>query len=83
MRKGNWITDTSGVNLKPAPYFRKEVSINKVVAAATAYITAAGLFEFYINGKKIGDHFLDPVYTRFDRRNTYVTFDVTPHFKTE
>ncbi|RXG21239.1 alpha-L-rhamnosidase [Leeuwenhoekiella aequorea] len=80
--KGNWITDTSGVNLKPAPYFRKEVSINKVVAAATAYITAAGLFEFYINGKKIGDHFLDPVYTRFDKRNTYVTFDVTPHFKT-
>ena len=30
-----------------------------------------------MNGKKVGDHFLDPVYTRYDRRCKYVTFDVT------
>ncbi|MDR2234411.1 MAG: glycoside hydrolase family 78 protein, partial [Tannerella sp.] len=44
---------------------------------ARAYIAAAGLYELYINGEKIGNHRLDPMYTRFDRRNLYVTYDVT------
>lgn len=37
----------------------------------------AGLYELSINGKKIGDHRLDPMYTRFDRRTLYVVEDVT------
>ena len=35
------------------------------------------MFELYINGERVGDHQLDPTYTRFDRRNLYVTHDVT------
>lgn len=31
----------------------------------------------YFNGNKTGDHHLDPMYTRFDRRNLYVTYDIT------
>jgi len=81
--KGSWITDVEDVDLKPAPYFRKEIKLNKKVQKATAYITAAGLFEMYINGNKIGDHSLDPAYTRFDRRNLYVTHDVTSQLKNE
>ncbi len=79
--QGSWISDTASVDFKPAPYFRKELTLSKKVKKATAYISAAGLFEFHINGEKIGDHFLDPVYTRFDRRNVYVGFDVTSNFK--
>lgn len=75
--KGNWITDTYDYNLKPAPYFRKEFSAGKKIKSARAYIAAAGLFELYLNGKKAGDHFLDPMYTRFDRRTLYVVHDVT------
>jgi len=30
-----------------------------------------------MNGQKVGNHRLDPMYTRFDRRNLYVTYDVT------
>jgi alpha-L-rhamnosidase len=81
--KGSWIRDVEDVNLKPAPYFRKEFKLNKKVQKATAYITAAGLFEMYINGKKIGDHRLDPAYTRFDKRNLYVTHDVTSQLNNE
>jgi alpha-L-rhamnosidase len=29
----------------------------------------------------VGDHSLDPGYTRFDRRDLYVTYDVTPFLK--
>jgi alpha-L-rhamnosidase len=75
--KGAWISDDNDVKIKPAAYFRKEFSITKKVVSARAYIAAAGLYELYINGERIGDHRLDPMYTRFDRRNLYVSYDVT------
>ncbi len=75
--KGSWITDTKDVNLEPAAYFRKTFEPSKKIASARAYIAAAGLYELTINGSRIGDHRLDPMYTRFDRRTLYVTYDVT------
>lgn len=75
--KGTWITDTREIQLKPAPVFRKEFSLGKEIRSARAYIAAAGLFEFSINGVKVGNHRLDPMYTRFDRRTLYVTHDIT------
>jgi alpha-L-rhamnosidase len=75
--KGSWISDAEGINTKPAPYFRKEFTLPKKVKSARAYIAVGGLYELYINGQKVGDHRLDPMYTRFDRRNLYVTYDIT------
>ncbi len=75
--KGEWISDTEDVDLKPAAYFRKVFTAGKKISSARAYIAVAGLYELYINGKKTGNHRLDPMYTRFDRRNLYVTYDVT------
>ncbi|MGC4034338.1 MAG: family 78 glycoside hydrolase catalytic domain [Chitinophagaceae bacterium] len=79
--KGAWIQDTRDVHLKPAPYFRKIFAVSKTIVSARAYIAVAGLYELYINGNRIGDHRLDPMYTRFDRRNLYVTYDVTAAVK--
>jgi len=81
--KGDWISDSHDVNYKPAPYFRKEFKIQKPVKSARAYIAVAGLYELSINGEKIGNHQLDPMYTRFDRKNLYVTHDVTKALKNE
>jgi len=75
--KGAWISDSRDRDLRRAPYFRKGFATTKKIRSARAYIAAAGLYELYINGKKIGDHRLDPMYTRYDRRNLYVTYDVT------
>ena len=75
--QGAWIGDGKDIEYKPAPYFRKGFTINKTIQSARAYIAVAGLYELYINGEKVGDHRLDPMYTRFDRRNLYVTYDVT------
>ncbi len=74
---GTWITDTRDINLKPAPYFRHEFDLSKEVESARAYIAVGGLYELSINGKRVGDHILDPSYTHFDRRTLYVTYDVT------
>ena len=84
--KGAWISDgheLQGKNIhdKTAPYFRKEFMPSKKVKSARAYIAVAGLYELYINGEKIGNHRLDPMYTRFDRRNLYVTYDVTSNLQ--
>jgi len=75
--QGSWIMDSHDYNLKPAPYFRKTIDIQKKIKSARVYIVAGGLYELYMNGSKIGNHRLDPMYTRFDRRNLYVTYDVT------
>ncbi|UIR57281.1 glycoside hydrolase family 78 protein [Sphingobacterium sp. SRCM116780] len=79
--QGSWIDDGQNTDVKQAPYFRKPFPINKKIKEARAYIAVAGLYELYINGKKIGNHRLDPMYTRFDRRNLYVTYDVTKELK--
>ncbi|RZL17720.1 MAG: alpha-rhamnosidase, partial [Pedobacter sp.] len=75
--KGSWITDNNGIEVKPAPYFRKVFSAEKKIKSARAYIACGGLYELYLNGKKVGNHRMDPMYTRFDRRTLYVTYDVT------
>lgn len=80
--KGEWISDGTDIRLKPAPYFRHGFETGKKIRSARAYIAAGGLFELYINGTRIGDHVLDPNYTRFDRRILYVTHDVTKELKT-
>ena len=75
--KGAWISDTYDYNIKPAPYFRKDFIVPQKVKKARAYIAVAGLYELYLNGQKVGNHRLDPMYTRFDRRTLYVTYDIT------
>ena len=80
--QGAWISDHHGREHKPAPYFRKKFTTNKTIQSARAYIAAGGLYELYINGTKTGNHRLDPMYTRFDRRNLYVTYDVTSQLQT-
>ncbi|MDO8928367.1 MAG: family 78 glycoside hydrolase catalytic domain, partial [Bacteroidota bacterium] len=75
--KGEWISDSKDINMKPAPYFRKQFQPSGKIKSARIYMVAAGLYELSINGQRLGDHRLDPTYTRFDRRNLYVTYDVT------
>ncbi len=75
--RGNWISDSRDINVKPAPWFRKEFEATKKIKSARAYVAVAGLYELFVNGKKVGNHRLDPMYTRFDRRTLYVTYDIT------
>lgn len=61
----------------PAPLLRKTFTVDRPVAAARVYVSGLGYFELHINGRKIGDHVLDPGFTRYDKRALYVTHDVT------
>lgn len=61
----------------PLPLLRKNISLQKPVRKATAFICGLGHFELSINGKKTGDHFLDPGWTQYNKEAQYVVFNVT------
>ena len=61
----------------PARYLRREFNVGGGVKRATAYVSGLGFFELYLNGKKVGDHVLDPALTEYNKRVFYVTHDVT------
>ncbi|UAY53779.1 alpha-L-rhamnosidase [Arachidicoccus terrestris] len=75
--KGAWISDNHPISFKPAGYFRKDFTLRKPVKSARIYIAAAGLYQLTLNGQPVGDRELDPVYSRFDKRLYYTTYDVT------
>ncbi len=59
------------------PMFRKSFQIAKTIKKATLFISGLGHFEMSLNGQKVGDHFLDPGWTKYDKEALYVTFDLT------
>ncbi|MBL7189776.1 MAG: glycoside hydrolase family 78 protein [Phycisphaerae bacterium] len=56
---------------------RREATLKKPVKRAVARICGLGYNEFFINGKRVGDHVLDPGFTDYSKRVLYVTHDVT------
>ena len=66
----------------PARYLRRDFTVEKEIVRATAYVCGLGLFEFRLNGNKVGDHLLDPGLTQYDKRAVVVTFDVTKQLGT-
>lgn len=79
--EGNWISDRCSCEHQPAPMFRKKFNIKRPLRSARVYVGVAGLYHLHINGKRLGDTMLNPVYTRFDRRNMYLTYDATPYIQ--
>lgn len=63
--------------MRPSPMFRKPFNVNKKIESARLYITSHGLFEAFINGKRVGDAFLTPGWTSYNKRLQYMVFDVT------
>ena len=63
--------------LTPAPYLRRAFTVGQPVTSARLYVTALGLYEARLNGRRVGDGFLTPGWTDYTRRIAYQTYDVT------
>lgn len=62
----------------PPALLRKEFAISTASPIrATAYVSALGLYELRLNGKRVGDHVLAPEWTDYRTRVQYQTIDVT------
>jgi len=71
-------TQAPGTDRRPARV-RKEFRLERPVAGARLYVTAHGLYEAEINGRRVGDDILSPGWTVYGERLRYRTYDVTAH----
>ena len=77
--KAKWISP----NLKedpaisnPSPMMRHNFEAKKNIAQARLYVSAMGLYEMQINGKRVGNQYFTPGWTAYDFRYQYQTYDV-------
>ncbi len=78
--KANWIRlgqEPDNLVSRPSQYFRKEFSLVKKIKTARVYVTALGLYELRLNGKKVGNDLFTPGWTSYKTRIQYQTYDVT------
>ena len=69
---------TQKVGMYKLPQFRKQFRVkDKKISRAFAYVSGLGHFDFYLNGGKVGNHFLDAGWTLYDKEAFYVSFDIT------
>ncbi len=78
--KGYWIKSplaSTTRDTKPAPYLRKTFEYTGDVSDAKIYLCGLGWHELYVNGEKADDRVLAPVVTQFDKRASYIEYDVS------
>jgi len=78
--KASWITLGSEKELagsKPSQYFRKDFSAAKKIKSASVYVTSLGLYQLFLNGKKVSTDLFTPGWTSYKNRIQYQTYDVT------
>jgi len=63
------------------PCFRKEFSLEKKIRRALVSVSGLGQYELFVNGEKIGDHFLSPGWTDYRKKCLYNTYDITENLK--
>lgn len=63
--------------LVSAPMLRKEIEISRPLRSARLYVTARGIYEFYINGQRVGNDYYNPGWTDYRYRIMYNTYDIT------
>ena len=82
--QAKWITGNYHVRPErryPVDCFRKTFSVEKT-GPARLYITACGLYEAHLNGRRIGEFVLAPGLTDYRLRVQYQTYDVTALLQT-
>jgi alpha-L-rhamnosidase len=61
----------------PAPILSRTVAVGREVVSARLYVTAHGVYEATLNGRRVGDAVLAPGWTAYQHRLRYQTYDVT------
>jgi alpha-L-rhamnosidase len=70
-------TDESYKEVSKGTYVRGIFEVKKEIKEAYAYTTALGLYNFYLNGEKVGVDEMTPGWTSYQRHLLYQTYDVT------
>lgn len=74
-------TDDSYKECSKGTYVRGCFTLRGKVKEAYAFTTALGLYNFYLNGEKVGTDEMTPGWTSYRRHLLYQTYDVTEYLK--
>lgn len=72
--KAEWIAAEKGDGCHPL--MKKTFDVKAGLKRARLYATGVGMFEAYINGEKLGDEYLKPGITDYEKRIQVITFPV-------
>ena len=67
------------IPIRSMPEVRSVISVNplKKVRKATANATAMGIYDLYVDGKRVNDEYFLPGSTQYNKTHLYHTFDLT------
>ncbi len=73
-----WISHSLPKEEEACPVFMREISLDpdRKIKRARAYVTALGVYDLCVNGKKAGDAYLAPGWTSYHNRLQYQTYDI-------
>lgn len=83
-KKAAWINPEKEYDIDsepPVSLLRKEFEVGESFLSARLYVSALGMYEANVNGKRVGDQILTPGFTDMDRRRQYQTYDITQILK--
>lgn len=75
--KAKWIRSGKEGNTTASPLFRKEFQLSKKIKSATLFITSHGMYEAFLNGERVGNDYLTPGWTSYNKRLQYQVYDLT------
>lgn len=73
----DWIGAATDAPDQPRPLLRRTLHLAKPIRQARLHATAQGLYQFWINGRAVGDQSLAPGWTDYRQRLQVQTYDVT------
>ena len=71
--QANWVTSHS----KQPFYLRRAFSLERLPASAELSVCGLGQYNAFLNGGRVGNVYLEPAWTDYDKLVLYRRFDVT------
>ena len=81
-KKAKWITSPQDMG-QSATTFKTQLQTKKEIKKATLYASAMGLYNAFVDGKKVSDAVLTPGFTSYENRILYQRYDVTDMIKND
>lgn len=82
MQNANWIHCKKDIG-DNVPLYKKSFKLKGAVKSAFLYASARGVYEAYLNGKRVDDFVLAPGLTSYSKRIQYQKYDITASVREE
>jgi len=63
------------------PMLRSGFEVKPDIAKARLYVTSRGIYDVFINGKRVGEDYFNPGFTQYNKTLFYQTYDVTDYIQ--